>query len=151
VAIIVAVVLLLAAATALVLDSIGDDAEQEAARTPIREARDRGGDARAERKPAVSGGLVSQGGLYGWPRELEGFTVVLHRTPDRAEADEFARDASEGRPAKIGVIRTDDFANLEEGFFVVFAGRYETRQLAERAAARLGGRFPDAFPQELER
>jgi hypothetical protein len=94
---------------------------------------------------------VKRGALYGWPRELSGFTVVLQRTPDRAGADNFARSAVAGRPAKIGVIRTDDFRNLEPGFFVVFAGRYENRREADRAADRLGARFDDAFPQAIER
>ena len=146
VAIIAAVVLLIAAGSAIALDQIGDDAEREAASTPINPRSDR----KAAKKPP-SDGLVKQGPLYGWPRELGGYTVVLQRTPDRAGAETFARSAVAGRPAKIGVIRTDDFGNLEKGFFVVFAGRYENRREADRAAERLGGRFDGAFAQELER
>ncbi len=147
VAIIAAVVLLVAAASAIALAEIGDDAEREAARTPIDVKRG------TEGKPGANGqtsGLIRQGSLYRWPPELGGFTVVLLRTDDRAEADDFARRAAEDRPAKIGVIRADDFTSLENGFFLVFAGRYAGRGEAERAADRLGGRFPDAFPQRID-
>jgi hypothetical protein len=154
VAIIAAVVLLVAAASAIALKQIGDDAEREAARTPIKApdaAEDNAGTRRRAGGRTASGGLVRRGELYSWPRELEGFTVVLQRTEDRASAEGFARSASEGAPAKIGVLRTDDFASLERGFFVVFAGHYRTRQLADRAAGRLGGRFSGAVAQLVER
>ena len=147
VAIITAVVLFVAIAGAIALKAVGDDAEREAAETPINAARG------AEPKPKgrASDGLVRQGALYRWPAGLGGFTVVLQRTPDRGAADDFARSASEGRPAKIGVIRADDFMNLEAGFFLVFAGRYDSREEAQRAADRLGDRFDGAFPQAVER
>ena len=151
VAIIAAVVLLVAAASAIALKEIGDDAEREAARTPIK-ARDGGDENAGRRRPArATGALMRRGALYSWPRQLEGFTVVLQRTEDRASADEFARSAAEGAPAKIGVLRTDDFGSLEPGFFVVFAGHYRTRELADRAAGRLGGRFGGAVAQLVER
>ena len=147
-AIISAVVLLVAAGSAIALKAIGDDAEREAARTPIKATG--GPDRKAAARKRADAALVRQGELYSWPRRLEGFTVVLQRTEDRAAADTFARSASEGAPAKIGVIRTDDFSNLEKGFFVVFAGHYETREAADRAADRLGGRFDGAVAQVVE-
>lgn len=174
VAIVAAVVILVVAAGALALDRISDDAKREVARTPIKakereaprqarkkapkkgaRAKDTPGRAEVEparRAPASdSGGLVRRGILYGWPRDLEAFTVVLVSTEDRASAERFAHSASEGRPAKIGVIRTNDFESLPSGFFLVFAGQYESRALADRAAARLGRRFSGAFPQLVKR
>ena len=99
--------------------------------------------------PATGTGLVQRGVLWSWPRELKGFTVVLLSAEDRASAERFARSASEGKPAKIGVIRADDFESLPKGFYVVFAGQYEDRATAERATARLGERFSGAFPQAV--
>lgn len=101
--------------------------------------------------PASGTGLVQRGILYAWPRDLRAFTIVLLSAEDRASADRFARSASEGRPAKIGVLRADDFESLPKGFFVVFAGQYKDRPTADRAAARLGRRFSGAFPQLVER
>ena len=148
VAIIAAVVLLVAAASAIALKEIGDDAERDAASTPIKARGGADEKGRAKRR-AATGGLVRRGALYSWPRKLEGFTVVLQRTEDRASAEDFARSATEGAPAKIGIIRTDDFGSLEEGFFVVFAGLYRTREPADRAAGRLGGRFACAVVAQV--
>lgn len=147
VAIIAVVVLLVAAASAIALKQLGDDAEREADSSPVK-AQSGAGKRAVAKRPAA---LVEQGSLYAWPRELTGFTVVLLRTEDRASADDFARSASEGKPAKIGVLRTDDFRELEGGFFLVFAGRYANREQADRAADRLRGRFKDAFPQLVQR
>jgi hypothetical protein len=149
VAIVATVVLLVAAAAAIALKQIGDDAEREVGRTPIKAKDGAPGRAAAGKEQAPS--LVRQGSLYRWPRELEGFTVVLLASQDRASANEFARSAARGQPAKIGVIAGDDFRSLNDGLFVVFAGRYESRALADRAANRLEGRFDGAFPQRVER
>lgn len=180
VAIVAGVVVLAGAGTVLALKSVGDDAERDVSRTPIKVKEGQGGarpkqpdsagkekeSARAPKKPTEKKptekkpaketpesptGLVKRGGLYSWPRELKAFTVVLLSAEDRASAESFARSASDGQPAKIGVIRADDFESLPKGFFVVFAGEYETRELAERTADRLAGRFPGSFPQLVER
>ena len=107
----------------------------------------------AKKRPATpaGGGLVARGDLYAWPRSLKAFTVVLISTEDRVSATNFARSAAKDRPAKIGVIRSDDFDSLPQGFYVVFAGKYDSRAQADKAAARLSGRFQGAFPQLVER
>lgn len=187
VAIVTGVLLLAIATAAIALNRIGDEAEREVSRTPVkvpeRRAQDKGADGSksegngktatapaAERKPAPkkppakrpparqerpaqapATGLVRRGALFGWPRDLKAFTVVLLSAEDRGSAERFARSASEGRPAKIGVIRADDFESLPKGFFVVFAGQYRDRPTADKAAARLGKRFSGAFPQLVAR
>lgn len=140
----------------------GREAEREPQATPRKRAAKKRASRnepprRRESEPAgparggASGGVVERGALYAWPRELEAFTVVLISTEDRASAERFARSASKGRPARIGVIRTNDFGSLPKGFFLVFAGQYESRAQADRAAARLGRRFSGAFPQLVKR
>ena len=100
---------------------------------------------------APADGLVKDGPLYTWPRNLQGFTVVLLSNEDRPSATNFARSSAQTRREKIGVIRSDDFATLPTGFFVVFAGKYDNRAEADRAAARLAPAFPGAFPQAVRR
>ena len=183
---IVAVVLLLAlVTTAVALNRVGDEAEQEVARTPVKVKQPEAGknekaatktaaakkpaakepaaakkpapkkepaakkEAPAAQAPASATGLVQRGALWSWPRDLKGFTVVLLSAEDRASAERFARSATEGKPAKVGVIRADDFESLPKGFYIVFAGRYKDRATADKAAARLGQRFSGAFPQAV--
>ena len=94
-----------------------------------------------------SGALGKRGDLFTWPRDLRAFTVVLLSAEDQLSAASFARSAAGSGNDKIGVIRSRDFETLPRGFFVVFAGKYPDRRRADRAAARLGGRFPGAFAQ----
>ncbi len=95
--------------------------------------------------------MVKRGALYAWPRTLEGFTVVINSTEDRRSATTFARSAAKGQPAKLGVLRAADFKTLPRGFFVVFAGHYDSRAQADRATTRLGGKYPGAFTQSVQR
>jgi septal ring-binding cell division protein DamX len=177
VAVLAGVVLLALVITAAALKKVGDESDKEVDRTPIKVrgaagAKDGQSGAKkapakktpAKKKPAAekrdtpaasapaSGtALVKRGDLYSWPPELRGFTVVLLSAEDEASANRFARDASKGMPAKIGVIRADDFKSLPKGFFVVFAGQYKDRATAQQAAERLSGRFSGGFPQLVER
>ncbi len=104
-----------------------------------------------DRPDADTGGLVRRGGLYTWPQSLRAFTVVLLSSEDRPSATSFARSAGSSPSNQVGVIRSDDFETLPPGFFVVFAGEYRSRGQADRAAARLGTRFPGAFAQLVRR
>jgi septal ring-binding cell division protein DamX len=105
---------------------------------------------KTEPEPAA-GGLTRSGDLFRWPRTLKGFTVVVLSAEDRASATAFARRVAQARDAKAGVIRSNDFRTLPKGFFVVFAGSYPSRARADRAAARLGRKYPGAFPQRVSR
>jgi hypothetical protein len=77
--------------------------------------------------------------------------VVINSTEDRASATQFARSAAKSKPAKLGVLRADDFKSLPKGFYVVFAGHYDSRARADQATARLGRRYSGAFTQSVER
>ena len=128
--------------------NLGED-ENEAEATP----EDEGEPPPESDAPAATtdDGLVKAGSLYTWPRSLRAFTVVLLSNEDRASATAFARSAAKSDGEPIGVISSADFGSLPKGFFVVFAGRYPDRAAADRAAARLGRRFPGAFPQLVRR
>jgi len=109
------------------------------------------GRTKEDRADAPATALVKQGPLYRWPSTLKGFTVVINSTEDRGSATTFARSASKAKPAKLGVIRADDFKTLPQGFFVVFAGFYEDRGKADQATERLNRRYPGSFTQAVER
>jgi hypothetical protein len=93
---------------------------------------------------------ATAGGIQSWPRDRVGFTVVVMSAEDRPTARKFAASANK-RAAKLGVIRSDDFKSLPQGFYIVFSGVYKKRAQADRAAGRLGKRFKGAFPQLVKR
>jgi len=172
VAISVVLLLLAGAGAGLAYQAVDDEAEREVAAAPVK-VNDRAG--KDEDKPettatddadepdpagpvepepgtgATTDGLVKDGALYTWPRDLEAFTVVILSNEDRPSAVTFAESAAETRGEKLGVIRSNDFETLPTGFFLVFAGRYTDRAKADAAAARLGRSFPGAFRQLVRR
>ena len=91
----------------------------------------RGGAGRAEsgRRGAGRAGRVARGPerLHRGARDLE------RRGGRRKVAWAAARSGLEA-----GLLRSDDYMELGEGFWLVFAGRFKTRRGAERQAAALG-------------
>lgn len=127
--------------------SSSDSTEGDTPATPPTDAGD-GADAGSESAAPASGDqLVRDGDLFAWPRTLEGFTIVVQTTEDRDSATTFARSVAKSLDRQVGVIDAADFETLPKGFFVVFAGRYEGRPAADRAAVRIGRTYPGAFPQ----
>jgi hypothetical protein len=82
--------------------------------------------------------------LATWPREAEGWTVVLVSVPKldgRNVAAQAARDARRRGLRGVGVLDSSRFASLHPGYWLVFVGRYEseaeaTSRLRESRAVR---------------
>jgi hypothetical protein len=86
--------------------------------------------------------------LAPWPADAEGYTVVLVTSSDEAGARRVAWEAARSG-VEAGLLRSDDYAELGEGLWLVFAGRHEGSAEAERAAAKLGERYPGAYVQQV--
>lgn len=138
-----AVALAAGALFALGLGRIGSSAEEEANRpaetqrlgaaAPTTATRER----RRRRTPADDA-RESRVRVPSWPRRAEAHTVVLFAAAERREAESRARGArAAGIPA--GVLRSDDYATLEPGFWIVFAGRFDGEDPARAAAESYGG------------
>jgi len=62
-----------------------------------------------------------------WPRELDGWTVVLTQTPassGRSGAHAFAAHAARDGLPQVGVLASSAFGTLHPGYYVVFSGVY---------------------------
>lgn len=85
----------------------------------------------------------------GWPKGLKAHTVVLVTSSDHAAALNVAKEArSTGLEA--GLIRSDPY-DLGSGLWIVYSGRFTTREGAQRQAAQLADRYPGAYPQLVQR
>jgi DNA-directed RNA polymerase subunit RPC12/RpoP len=85
----------------------------------------------------------------GWPEGVKAHTVVLVTSSDHAAALNVAKEArSTGLEA--GLIRSDPY-DLGSGLWIVFSGRFTTREGAQRQAAQLAERYPGAYPQLVQR
>ena len=89
-----------------------------------------------------------------WPAR-NGFTVVLASIPARGggrdDAAAKAKAALEKGLRKVGVLVSDRFSSLHPGYYVVFAGVYDSLDEAQRAATRILSRYPNAYAREITR
>ena len=90
-----------------------------------------------------------------WPADEDGFTVVLASLPvssGRELAMQNARRGLRSGLKEVGVLDSEDYASLHPGFYVVFAGVYESLEDAQNevADARDVG-FANAYAREITR
>jgi hypothetical protein len=88
------------------------------------------------------------GGLAVWPDDRRAHTVVLVTSSDEAGARNVAEEAVRSG-LEAGLIDSDEH-DLGQDLFIVFAGTYDSFEAAAREAARLGERYPGAYPQLVE-
>jgi hypothetical protein len=85
----------------------------------------------------------------GWPEGVTAHTVVLVTSSDRAAALNVAKEAR-GTGLEAGLLRSDPH-DLGTGLWIVFSGRFTTREGAQLQAAQLADRYPGAYPQLIQR
>jgi septal ring-binding cell division protein DamX len=94
------------------------------------------------------GGSSSASASAEWPAGESGWTVVLASDTSEAEAkdaaDKFAGDGISG----VGVLRSDDFASLKAGYWVVFSGQYDSQSQASDALDGIDAK--DAYIRRIE-
>jgi len=97
----------------------------------------------------------SRPGRLTWPRNANGWTVVLVSYPKitgRLEALQTATQAAKARLAQVGILDSGRFASLQPGYFVVFAGIYGSKTDADDAVATVrGAGFPGAYSRQIAR
>ena len=92
-----------------------------------------------------SGGEIAE-----WPAGKTAYTVVLVSATSRNAADAKAEQAIK-RGIKAGVLRSDDFSTLRAGYWVVFAGQFDTSEQATRAADRYAEQgFGGGYPRQVK-
>jgi hypothetical protein len=92
---------------------------------------------------------TTAGGLPGWPAGLRAHPVVLVSSSDGPAARRVAR-AARSSGLEAGLFRSDPY-NLGTGLWIVYSGRFDTREGAARQAAGLQDRYPGAYPQLVQR
>jgi hypothetical protein len=92
--------------------------------------------------------------LAEWPGR-NGYTIVLASIPARGSGRDDAIAAARNALARglrdVGVLDSGQFASLHPGYYVVFAGVYDSLQDAETAASRVSPRFPNAYARQISR
>jgi hypothetical protein len=81
--------------------------------------------------------------LMTWPKDLTAYTVVIVSSGDRPAAKRVAEEAAKSG-LEAGMLRSDDF-DLGTDLWIVFAGRIDNQESAERQAGNLAERYPGAY------
>jgi hypothetical protein len=104
-----------------------------------------------EEAPSAGEGAAAQrtDTVPGWPEGITAHTVVLVTSSDRAAALNVAKEAR-GTGLEAGLLRSDPY-DLGTGLWIVFSGRFTTREGAQRQAAQLADRYPGAYPQLVQK
>ena len=85
--------------------------------------------------------------LAAWPDDLTAYTVILVTSSDEAGAAK-VRLGRARSGLEAGLLRSDDY-DLGEGFWLVFAGRFDSAEGRRAQAAELGARYEGAYPQQV--
>ena len=92
--------------------------------------------------------------LTEWPAR-DGYTVVLASISARGagldEARSKVKTARTGGVRDVGILVSSRFSSLHPGYYVVFAGVFDSLEEAQTAANRLTGRYPNAYARQITR
>ena len=91
--------------------------------------------------------------LVSWPPAKSGWTIVLDSVPSvngRAPAVAEAKQALHVGMKQIGVIDSSGFSSLHPGYYVVFAGIYDTEAAAQSHVIDAHRHsYPGAYPRRI--
>ncbi len=130
-----------------VVSGQGQEAESSP-RTTLPPDRTETETAPAETVPTEPATNAESGALPGWPAGLTAHTVVLVSSSDGPAARKVARGARRSG-LEAGLFRSDPY-DLGTGLWIVYSGRFDTREGAAQQAAGLQDRYPGAYPQLVQ-
>jgi predicted nucleic acid-binding Zn ribbon protein len=151
VALLLCVVVIGAAAFGFALSELTDDSGSDpSAADRTSEPRPSAGAGSPQTETETETGEAQQPSkslLMKWPKDLTAYTVVIVSSGDRPAAKRVAVEAAQSG-LEAGMLRSDDF-DLGTGLWIVFAGRFDNQESAERQAANLGERYPGAYATQV--
>ena len=107
--------------------------------------------ASSERKK-TAGGQSSHVRFDSWPDGVSAWTVVLASETTKGLAESAVEKAKRisSRGLNIGVLYSSDYASLRPGYWVTFAGQFDSVDEAQQAAERYRGHFPTTYQRFVE-
>jgi hypothetical protein len=73
-----------------------------------------------------------------WPKGRQGYTVIVYKFNTKSDAVAKAREVA-ARKLPVGVLKSDDFKSLDPGSWLVYIGRFDTAQQAQKAQDKYSG------------
>lgn len=87
-----------------------------------------------------------------WPDGVSAWTVVLASEVTKGLAEAAVEKAKRvpSRGLNIGILHSDDYVSLRPGYWVAFAGQFDSVDEAQRAADRYRNHFPSTYQRFIE-
>jgi predicted nucleic acid-binding Zn ribbon protein len=96
-------------------------------------------------------GTTTGGGIASWPSGKTAYTVVLVSAKKKAQADAKAHEAI-SRGIDAGVLHSNDYSSLNPGYWVVFAGQYDSADQARSKLDEYSSKgFPGGYPRQVKK
>jgi septal ring-binding cell division protein DamX len=90
----------------------------------------------------------STGTIASWPSGKTAWTVILESATSKSAADAKANELSSDGTS-VGVLHSDDFSSLNQGYWVVFSGTYDSKSAADSALDGLKAKVPEAYVRHV--
>jgi hypothetical protein len=101
--------------------------------------------------PATATPPGGTGEIASWPSGTNAYTVVLVSAKRRAQANAKAREAI-SRGIDAGVLRSNEHSSLNPGYWVVFAGQYDSADEARSKLDEFASKgFPGGYPRQVKK
>jgi ribulose bisphosphate carboxylase small subunit len=86
-----------------------------------------------------------------WPDGVTAWTVILASSASRGEAEAAINQARRvpSRGLSLGILHSNDY-RLTRGYWVAFAGQFDTSQEAQEATYRYKRQFPTSYERLIE-
>ena len=87
-----------------------------------------------------------------WPDGVNAWTVVLASEVTKGLAEAAVEKAKRvpSRGLNIGILHSDDYVSLRPGYWVAFAGQFDSVDEAQQAADRYRDQFPSSYQRFIE-
>jgi hypothetical protein len=79
-----------------------------------------------------------------WPTGKQGWTVIVRQVKDRATAVARAKQLSK-QGVDTGLLRSSDYPGLDQGFWMVYSGRFSSQAKAQAASKKLKKKAPTNY------
>ncbi|HYH54246.1 MAG TPA: hypothetical protein VD761_08955 [Solirubrobacterales bacterium] len=104
------------------------------------------------KQKARPGITQNQARFDSWPNGISAWTVVLASEESKGLAESAVERAKRiaSRGLNIGILRSADYASLRPGYWVAFAGQFDSVDEAQQAADRYRSQFSSAYQRFIE-
>jgi len=84
----------------------------------------------------------------GWPGGT-GWTVIIASKNSQSAAESVATEA-QGKGLTVGILKSDDYSNLNPGYQVVFTEKFDSKSAAEDTLSDVQKNYPAAYVRKVE-